>query len=55
MIQAFNDDLPYDEFVRLQLAGDVLHPDDPAAIVAAGYLVVTPHDLLGPDARLGRA
>ena len=47
VIQAFNDDLPYDEFVRLQLAGDVLHPDDPAALVAAGYLVVTPHDLLG--------
>ena len=30
VIQAFNDDLPYDEFVRMQLAGDVLHPDDPA-------------------------
>jgi Protein of unknown function (DUF1553)/Protein of unknown function (DUF1549)/Planctomycete cytochrome C len=47
VVQAFNADLPYDEFIRLQLAGDVLHPDDPRAIVAAGYLVATPHDLLG--------
>ena len=47
VIQAFNDDLPYDEFVRQQLAGDVLHADDPAALVAAGYLVQSPHDLLG--------
>jgi hypothetical protein len=39
--------MPYDEFVRQQLAGDVLHPDNPAALIAAGYLVVTPHDLLG--------
>jgi hypothetical protein len=47
IIQAFNDDLPYDEFVRLQLAGDVLKPDDPAAIIATGYLVAGPYDLLG--------
>ncbi|HEY1785321.1 MAG TPA: PSD1 and planctomycete cytochrome C domain-containing protein [Pirellulales bacterium] len=47
VIQAVNDDLPYDEFVRMQLAGDVLHPDDPAALVAAGYLVITPHDYVG--------
>ncbi len=47
VVQAFNADLPYDEFIRQQLAGDVLHPDDPKAIVAAGYLVATPHDLLG--------
>ena len=47
VIQAFNDDLPYDEFVRLQLAGDVLKPDDPGAIIATGYLVAGPYDLLG--------
>ncbi len=47
VIQAFNDDLPYDEFVRMQLAGDVLHPDDPASLVAVEYLVTTPHDMLG--------
>ena len=47
VIQAFNDDLPYDEFVRMQLAGDVLHPGDPAGLVAAQYLVTAPHDMLG--------
>ncbi len=47
VIQSLNDDLPYDEFVRQQLAGDVLHPDDPRAIIATGYLVCTPHDMLG--------
>jgi len=47
VIQAFNDDMPYDEFVRLQLAGDVLHANDPQALVASEYLVFSPHDLLG--------
>lgn len=47
VIQALNDDLPYDEFVRLQLAGDVLRPHDPQALIASGYLVCVPHDLLG--------
>jgi hypothetical protein len=50
VIQAFNDDMPYPEFVRLQLAGDVLKPDDPGAVVAAGYLVAGPYDLLGTTA-----
>ncbi|MBM3837572.1 MAG: DUF1549 domain-containing protein [Verrucomicrobia bacterium] len=50
VIQAFNDDLPYPEFVRLQLAGDVLKPDDPGAVVATGYLVTGPYDLSGTTA-----
>ena len=49
VIQAFNEDLPYDEFVRLQLAGDTLKPDDPAAIIATAYLAGGPHDILGSD------
>jgi hypothetical protein len=47
VIHALNEDLPYDEFVRLQLAGDVLRPDDPLANAATGYLVCGTHDLLG--------
>ncbi len=47
VIAAFNDDLPYDEFVRLQLAGDVLRPDDPEAVDATGYLVAGPWDEVG--------
>ncbi len=39
VIQAFNRDLPYDEFVRQQIAGDVLHPDRLDALIATGYLV----------------
>ncbi len=40
VIGAFNRDLPYDEFVRHQIAGDVLHPSDPDAVIATGYHVV---------------
>ena len=43
VIEALNGDLPYDEFVRWQLAGDLIRPDDPAASVATGWL------LCGPD------
>lgn len=39
VIQAFNRDLPYDEFVRQQVAGDVLYPDDLDALLATGYHV----------------
>jgi len=43
VIQALNDDLPYHEFVRRQIAGDVLYPDDPSAAIATGF------GLCGPD------
>jgi len=48
VIEAFNRDLPYDEFVRWQLAGDVLHPDDPGAVAATGFLVAGPHNTTKP-------
>jgi Protein of unknown function (DUF1553)/Protein of unknown function (DUF1549) len=37
VIRALNDNVPYDRFVRLQLAGDELEPDDADALVAAGF------------------
>ena len=43
VIRAINDDVPYSEFVRLQLAGDKLRPDDYAAASAAGFLVAGPY------------
>ncbi|HUQ68386.1 MAG TPA: PSD1 and planctomycete cytochrome C domain-containing protein [Planctomycetaceae bacterium] len=43
VIRAFNNDLPYDEFVRLQLAGDKLLPDDYHAAAATGFLVAGPY------------
>ena len=38
LIRALNDDMPYDQFVRWQLAGDELAPDDPLAMAATGFL-----------------
>ena len=38
VIRAFNIDLPYDRFVKEQLAGDELAPDDPNALTATGFL-----------------
>lgn len=38
LIQAFNRDLPYDQFVQWQLAGDELAPQEPLAWMATGFL-----------------
>jgi hypothetical protein len=54
VIRAFNADLPYDEFARLQIAGDVLHPKDPEAIVATGFLVSGAFDGLMPKSDVMR-
>jgi hypothetical protein len=37
VVRAINRDLHYDDFVRLQLAGDELEPGDPAAFIATGF------------------
>ncbi len=37
VIQAFNDDKPYDRFVAEQIAGDELWPNDPSARVATAF------------------
>lgn len=37
VVDALNRDLPYDGFVRLQIAGDEIFPDDPNAFVATGF------------------
>jgi mono/diheme cytochrome c family protein len=43
VIQALNLDLPYDQFVRWQLAGDELEPDNPLAMMATGFLAAGVH------------
>jgi hypothetical protein len=48
VIQALNADMPYDRFAQLQIAGDVLAPNDADAIIATGFLVGGPHDSLLP-------
>jgi mono/diheme cytochrome c family protein len=45
VVEAFNSDQPYDEFIRWQIAGDVIRPDDPLAMIASGFLVLGPYDL----------
>ncbi len=47
VIQALNDDMPYDEFARMQLAGDVLKPGDASATIATGFLVAGAYDEVG--------
>ncbi len=42
VIEAFNQDLPYDEFVRLQLAADLLTPEDATDDVALGFIGLGP-------------
>jgi len=37
VIRAFNEDKPYDQFVREQLAGDEIAPEDQNALIAAGF------------------
>ncbi len=37
VVEALNRDLPYDSFVRLQIAGDEFRPGDPWAFVATGF------------------
>ena len=42
VIQAFNDDMPYDRFVRWQIAGDEFEPENDAAVSATGFLTAGP-------------
>jgi len=43
VIRALNADLPYDEFLRLQIAGDLVKPGDYDATSATGFLVAGPY------------
>lgn len=47
VIDALNADKQYDAFLREQVAGDVIAPDDPAAVVASAFLVAGPWDFVG--------
>jgi len=50
VIEAFNEDTPFDQFVREQLAADLIAPDDEEPELAAlGFLGVSPHRSMGPD------
>ena len=52
VIQALNEDMPYDEFVRMQLVGDLEKPG-PQGIAAAGFLVAGIHNtIVGESVRM---
>jgi hypothetical protein len=42
VIRSFNEDKPYDQFIREQLAGDEINATDPDALVAAGFYRLGP-------------
>ncbi len=43
VIRAMNEDMPFTRFVRLQVAGDELEPNNPQALMATGYLAAGTH------------
>lgn len=48
VIRSLNGDLPFDTFVRWQLAGDELDPDNAQAVAATGFIAAGTHAVL-PD------
>jgi hypothetical protein len=59
VINAFNSDKPFDEFIRQQVAGDIQVPSAPGvphgpeptaeSIIATGFLAIGPWELVGGD------
>jgi len=47
VIRAINDDKPYSQFAREQLAGDVLYPESRDGIIATGFIAAGPFDFVG--------
>lgn len=53
VIKSFNDDKPYDQFIKEQLAGDVIGKGNPDAEVGTGFLVAGVHDTVGNQTEEG--
>ncbi len=47
VIQALNGDMPFNQFVHKQIAGDALNTDDPQSVIATGFLSAGPWDFVG--------
>ncbi len=45
LFRRYNNDLPYDRFIRQQLAGDELEPQNPDALIATGLIRLYPEDI----------
>jgi hypothetical protein len=49
VINSFNQDKPYDRFIKEQLAGDEIAPDDSNALIATGFLLGYPDNYNSRD------
>ena len=49
VVRSFNADKRYDQFVREQIAGDELDPQNPEMLVATGFLRMGPWELTGME------
>jgi len=49
VVRAFNGDKPYDQFIKEQIAGDEIDPNDPEKIIATGFLRTGPWELTGME------
>lgn len=52
VIESFNQDKPFDRFVKEQLAGDELWPEDRKALIATGFLRNFPDEINARDLNL---
>ncbi|MBX7207633.1 MAG: PSD1 and planctomycete cytochrome C domain-containing protein [Verrucomicrobiaceae bacterium] len=49
VVRAFNSDKPYDQFIKEQIAGDEIDPNDPEKLIATGFLRMGPWELTGME------
>ncbi|HYO79807.1 MAG TPA: DUF1553 domain-containing protein [Bryobacteraceae bacterium] len=49
VIRSFNEDKPYNHFIREQIAGDLLEPSNPDLVAATGFLVAGPWDQVSAE------
>jgi len=49
VVRAFNEDKPYDQFIREQIAGDEIDDTNPEMLVATGFLRMGPWELTGME------
>ena len=47
VIRSFNEDKPYEQFVKEQLAGDYFYPDTQDGIIGLGFIAAGPFDFVG--------
>ena len=49
VIDAFNRDKPYQQFIREQISGDLMEPENPSMVAATGFLVAGPWDQVSAE------